>query len=132
MQARWMVLVALLSGCDSGLAPGQGVLCPTCVPRSGGETSDFGGGSACSFEQQDLPDDPGLQAELEAALAAYAEPFERPLRWRAADGSSPITAEETTLRGKIEFGASAYFVGDPVECGDVVQVTASLELETAD
>lgn len=128
-----MMLAALLSGCDGGLAPdGHDELCPTCVPRSGGETSDFGGGSECRFEEYAIPDQPELQAELETTLAAYAGPFQRTLRWSAPDATTPITADETTIRGNIEFGAGTYFVGDPVECGDFVQVKASTELETAD
>src|SRR6188474_2952949 len=109
MRARWMVLMALLSGCDGGLAPGHERLCPACVPRSGGETSDFGGGTACSFEEQAIRDELELQTELEKALAAYAGPFERTLRWSAAGPATPITADETTIRGNLEFGAGACF-----------------------
>ena len=127
-----MVLMALLSGCNAGLAPGHESLCPTCVPQSGGETSDFGGGSVCELKEA-MPDDRELQSELEKTLAAYARPFERALRWRAAeDTSAPIVAEDTTLRGKIEFDGGVYLADETVECGDLVQVRCRLELETAD
>lgn len=121
----------LLGGCDSELAPGRGdLLCPGCVPRSGGETTDFGGGSECHFEEQAIPDDRELRAQLQTTLAAYAGDFVRTLRWSASDWA--IEPEETTVRGNVEFGGGSYFVGDQVECGDFIQVPASIELETAD
>jgi hypothetical protein len=122
-----MVLMVLLVGCDSELAPGG--LCPTCVPQTGGETSDFGGGSECEFEEQAIPDEPELEAELETTLAAYAGPFERTLHWRATEAAAAITAEETTIRGHIAFGDGTYFAG---ECGDFVQFRTTIELEIAD
>lgn len=126
MRIRCVITVALLGACGSDVAPDEGVLCPSCVPLSGGETSDFGGGSECAFEERAIPDERELQDELAATLAAYAGDFERPLRW-----SSP-EAEATTLRGSVALGDGSYFVGDPVECGDFVQVGSSVVLETAD
>lgn len=126
MRIRCVIAVALLGACSNELAPDEGVLCPSCVPLSGGETSDFGGGDQCVFEEQAIPDERELQDELATTLAAYAGDFERPLRWSGPE------AEPTTLRGNMAFGDGRYFVGASVECGDFVQVRSSIVLETAD
>lgn len=120
-----MVAVALVGACGTEPAPDEGVLCPGCVPLSGGETSDFGGGSECAFEEGAIPDEPELQDELEATLAAYAGGFEQTLRWSSPDAT-------TTLHGDITFGDGRYFAGDPIECGNFIQVSSTLVLETAD
>jgi hypothetical protein len=127
------MLLVLLAGCDSEFAPGgRDVLCPSCIPRTGGETSDFGGGQECQYDERTIPDEPELQAELETTRTAYAGRFERKLRWSAADSTIPITDDETTIRGNVELGDGTYFVGAPVACGDFVQFRTTVELETAD
>jgi hypothetical protein len=128
-----MVLLVLLAGCDGEVAPGgRDVLCPSCIPRSGGETSDFGGGQECQYEERAIADEPELEAELETTLAAYAGRFERKLRWSAPDSTLALTNDETTIRGNIELGDGKYLIGTPVECDDLIQLSATIELETAD
>lgn len=134
-----MAAVGMLCACGGQVPPSDEgrTLCPTCVPLSGGETSDFGGGSACSFQESAIPDEVELWAELEATLAAYRGHFERSLRWHAPDAMTSTTAEQTTISGKIELGDGTrddgtYLVGEPAECGDFVEVTARVVFETAD
>jgi hypothetical protein len=124
-----MVLMVLLVGCDSELAPGG--LCPTCVPQTGGETSDFGGGSECQLEERALTPDSELRPELDTTLAAYAGRFERTLRWSAPDATRPFTPDGTTIRGNVEVEDGAYFANDSVDCGEV-QLRTRVTLETAD
>jgi hypothetical protein len=135
-----MAAAGMLGACGGGQAPPSDegrTLCPSCVPLSGGETSDFGGGSVCAFQEGAIPDEVELWAELEATLAAYRGHFERSLRWQAPDAMTSAMAEQTTISGTIELGDGTqddgtYLVGEPAECGDFVEVTARVVFETAD
>jgi hypothetical protein len=133
-----MAAAGLLGACGGQVPSDEGrTLCPSCVPLSGGETSDFGGGSACAFQESAIPDEVALWAELEATLAAYRGHFERSLRWHARDEMTSATAEQTTISGNIELGDGTrgdgtFLVGEPAECGDFVEVTARVVFETAD
>lgn len=127
-------------------------LCAQCTePRLGGETSDFNedGSSPCTGEPAPFTPEVAARFPLGAVEAAYAGPFEAPLRWsRDADLRPGVTAFEplgaaTRLSGEVTLGTPRYYEGvlragsrrEDVpggECPDVLVVPASVRFEADD
>ncbi len=158
--ASHAVIAGVLSACDDGAgAPGAGKsgaerpVCPRCVERSGGETSDFGDGSAyyptgqgvqappspceLSIVASSIDDDDARALGFGTALYQLRRSFELPLEWSAlelTDGGRPARgyATSTSLRGSFDVVALEHLVPSLEGCEDMLRVGLAASFETLD
>jgi hypothetical protein len=107
-------------------------VCPDCVPKVGGETSDFGGGSICSAEKSALTEELAGLFRVDEIAASHEGRFEQSLRWLEGEPGAELERSTTTLRGVIELGEAVYVASHRPECADRVEVPAALTLTTTD
>ncbi len=142
-----------VGGTRAAPTPFERVVCPRCVRRAGGETSDFGDGSAflsggsgqsreptaCELSNQPSTIDLDAARELGfgRVLDQMATPFDQSFAWtaqglggqgRAATGYAP----SSRLRGTVEIGAIEHLVPSLDGCEDSLSVRLATTLSTED
>jgi hypothetical protein len=123
-----------LLGCavDEAGDRGSDTLCPSCIPLSGGETSDFGGGQE-NCEVEELPLSPAVRSDLgvDEIMDSLAEPFSATLRFELDGDERP----DTVLSATVTFGAPEYWqIGVEVTdaCRDSVRIPVAVNVATSD
>lgn len=123
-----LLLCGPAAGCKQGSAgdPAEPPsVCPTCEPRAGGETSDFGGmPTPCGFVTRVVETDADAAKALGFDVTGLEQRIERdidaPLRWEArrTEGGVPATGyeQETRVEGSVTVTSYSHGRPDPEFC----------------
>lgn len=128
-------LSVAVMACADEASPGGGRLCPACTPQTGGETTDFGGGQENCRETVE-PASPSIldEYQVEAAIAAVAEPLVTTFRWNPLFTGAEARAD-TSLHVAFRLGTAAYeSIGVEASnaCRNKVKIPVTADLTTTD